>query len=415
MVPTLPGSWTPCNSTMRPAVESSVPADTSTKGKTPTGPVGVVSVERRRTSPGSSNSLFGGSSDSRIRASPSARNRCSASRCFLALSVAARLSEIAGVPGIRTSVVVDLRFGRVLHVADGDAPALARALHGGEVHAEFLGLAFRGFGGVYLALFFGSLLHVRYDYLIFGAGGLDGLEVHRQLLRPALGGVSGLDAPLPLHLRLGPRLLRLLSLHLPLDLDAPLNGLRVQGVSGLRHDRGEGFGFGGGEVCKDLAVEIYLGEPQAVDEPRVGEAVLARGGAYALDPERPEVPLALFAPLIGVDTALPHLFLGFLVRAALLAPVTLRLLEYLATLLAGVNAARRAGQLPHPHKTPYPLLVRAVYDRLSVEPPLALGTLLLEDVVMAGPTPPEPALLPHLEAPHSALVGLHLRLGSAHV
>src|ERR687893_1513929 len=197
VVPTLPGSCTPCNRTTRPVVESSAPAETSPKGKTPTGPVGVLSVERRRTSPGSPKSLFGGSLDSWIRVSPSARNRRSASRCFLALSFAASLSETAGIPGFHPSGVVGLRFGRLLHVADGDAPALTRALYAREVHAELFRLALRRVGGVHLALLVGSLLHVLYNDAPLGAGALDGPEVHIQLPGPALGGVGGLHLGVP--------------------------------------------------------------------------------------------------------------------------------------------------------------------------------------------------------------------------
>src|SRR5215210_1421876 len=407
-LPTFPGSCTPCNTTMRSEAAIRTRAGTSTKGKTPTGPVGVFSFDKRRTSSGLSNSRRGSSLDSRITASPSARKSRSASRYFLRLSLAARLREIAGVSGIRR--LPGLRFGCLLHVADGDATLLARALHLREIHAQLFRLAFGGLGGVYFAFPIGGPLHVLYEDTSLRAGTFDGRQVYIQFLRFAFSSVSSLHFDIPFRLRsgflrLGPGLLG----GPPRDLDAPLDGLAVQGVPGLRDHRGKSLRVGDCQVREDLAVEVYLGEPQPVDEPGVGEAVLADAGVYALDPERPEVTLALLAPLVGVDAALPDLLLGFLVRAALLAPVALRLLEHLAAPLAGVDAARRACQLSHPHEALDALLVGGIDDGRPVEPPLAPGALLLQDVVVAGPAPPELAVLPHLEAPGGALVGLHLR------
>jgi hypothetical protein len=70
--------------------------------------------------------------------------------------------------------------------------------------------------------------------------------------------------------------------------------------------------------------------------------VLAGAGVDALDPQRPEVPLALLASLVGVDAALPDLLLGPLVRAVLGPAVAFRLFENFAALFAGVDAARGA-------------------------------------------------------------------------
>src|ERR671910_1540430 len=183
-VPTLPGFCTPCKRTSRSRVESRASAPTSRKGKTPTGPVGVVSVERRRTSSAAVKSLRGGFFDSRTRLAPSARKSCSASRCFFRSSLAARLSETSGV---RRLAVACPRFCRFVHVPDGYATVLARALDASEVDAKLLGFALGGLGGVDLALLFGGLLYVFDHDLGIGAGGLNRLQVHVQLLRPALG------------------------------------------------------------------------------------------------------------------------------------------------------------------------------------------------------------------------------------
>src|SRR5215216_1496699 len=144
--PTFPGSCTACNSTTRWQAMIDSSGVTSRKGNTPTGPVGVVSVERRRTSSGSLKSLCGGSLDSRIRFAPSARKSRSASRCFFWLSLPARLSESSGSPGVRRLLVGGLRFGRLVDVAHGDAAILARALDASEIHAQLLGPALGGVG-----------------------------------------------------------------------------------------------------------------------------------------------------------------------------------------------------------------------------------------------------------------------------
>src|ERR687897_1360371 len=364
-VPTLPGFCTPCKRTSRSRVESRASAPTSRKGKTPTGPVGVVSVERRRTSSAAVKSLRGGFFDSRTRLAPSARKSCSASRCFFRSSLAARLSETSGV---RRLAVACLRFCRFVHVPNGYATVLARALNASEVDAKLLGFALGGLGGVDLALLFGGLLDVIDDDLGIGADGLNRLQVHVQLLRPALGGLGSLLLPGRLRSGLsGLQLLRLLRGGLllgtlPLDLDAPLDGVAVQGVLRLRHDSGEGLGLGGGQVGQHLAVQVYLGEPEAVDEPGVRQAMLAYAGVDALDPERPEVSLALLASLVSIDAALPYLLFGPLVGGVLGSPVALGLLKHLAALLAGVEAARRACHgLPHPQKALDALLILRVH------------------------------------------------------
>src|ERR671911_2082201 len=142
-VPTFPGSWIPCNNTTRRTEASRSVAVTSRKGKTPTGPDGVLSVETRRNWSTLSKTCTGAVGASSRTAAPSARKRRSASRCFLALSFAARFGEIAGVPGILRLLVSP---GGLLDIADGDAPALARSLHAGEVHVQLLGLSASGFG-----------------------------------------------------------------------------------------------------------------------------------------------------------------------------------------------------------------------------------------------------------------------------
>src|SRR5215213_6182640 len=65
--------------------------------------------------------------------------------------------------------------------------------------------------------------------------------------------------------------------------------------------------------------------------------------------------------------------------------------------------------LPLPQKALDLLLVRAGQVGLCIEPPLLPPALLLQHVVVSGAPALDPALLAHLEAPGSTLVGLHLR------
>src|SRR5215210_105901 len=304
-VPTFPGSCTPCSRTTRRTEDSSPAAVTSRKGKTPTGPVGVLSVETRRICSTTSKTCKGSVGASSRTAVPSARKWRSASRCFLVLSFAARLGEIAGVPGLPWLLVP---AGSLLDISDGDAPALSRPLHSGEVDVQLLSLAFGGVGS--LGNFFRSFSLFRLLRLL-----------RRQFGRTA-GGLAGL-----------------FGLGAPFYLDPPVDRFSIEGVLRLDHDGAEDLRLSDSEVGQDLAVQVYLCEPQPVDEPGVRHSVLAGAGVDALDPERPEVPLALLSSLVGVDAALPDLLLGPLVRAVLGPAVAFRLFQHLATLFAGVDAA----------------------------------------------------------------------------
>src|SRR5690606_19369798 len=69
---------------------------------------------------------------------------------------------------------------------------------------------------------------------------------------------------------------------------------------GLSHHRLERRRLAHGEIGKHLAVELDAGLPQAVHELRIGQAVLARAGVDALDPQRPETALPVAAVAIGI-------------------------------------------------------------------------------------------------------------------
>src|SRR4051794_37735063 len=99
----------------------------------------------------------------------------------------------------------------------------------------------------------------------------------------------------------------------------------------------EGLGVADGDVGEHLAVELDLGELQTVHELAVGEALLARRGVDALDPQAAELALAVLAVAVGVRARLEELLLRALVARVLLAPVPLGPLEHRPALLARVN------------------------------------------------------------------------------
>src|SRR4051794_1528528 len=99
----------------------------------------------------------------------------------------------------------------------------------------------------------------------------------------------------------------------------------------------EGLGVADGDVGKHLAVELDLGELQAVHELAVRQPLLAGGCVDALDPEAAELALAVLAVTVGVGARLEQLLLGPLVARVLLAAVALRPLEHRPALLARVN------------------------------------------------------------------------------
>src|SRR3954447_5920258 len=85
---------------------------------------------------------------------------------------------------------------------------------------------------------------------------------------------------------------------------------RLPGALGKASER---LGVADGDVREDLAVHLDLGEAQAVHELAVGEALTARGGVDAGDPEAAEVALAVAAVAIRVAVRLEQRLLGALV------------------------------------------------------------------------------------------------------
>src|SRR5919112_5684034 len=152
-----------------------------------------------------------------------------------------------------------LLLGSVLHVADSNTLVSAGTLDLGKVYFKLVGFASCGVGSADPAA---RLLHVLHQHATLQAGAFDLREIHVQLVSPALSRLSGLylvtvrGTACPVVLGVSP-----LSLLLP--------RASIQGVFGLLDDRGECGRLGGGEIREYLAVKVYLGESEAVDELRV--------------------------------------------------------------------------------------------------------------------------------------------------
>src|SRR5918993_1669106 len=131
--------------------------------------------------------------------------------------------------------------GGSLHILDGDALPRAGPFDGGQVHSKLLRFAPCGVGSFD---FISGIFYVLDKYGSFRARTLDFGEVHAQLLGLTFSGLRGLCLGF-LFLALGFSYAGGLP---PVALDAPLDGLAIESTPGLRHDRGEGVGLGGGEV-----------------------------------------------------------------------------------------------------------------------------------------------------------------------
>src|SRR3954454_23545397 len=99
----------------------------------------------------------------------------------------------------------------------------------------------------------------------------------------------------------------------------------------------KGLGVAHGDVGQHLAVELDARHPQAVHELAVAEALAARRGVDARDPQATEVPLAVAAVAVGVGVRLEELLLRTPVRGVPLAAVPLRARQNSAALLTGVD------------------------------------------------------------------------------
>src|SRR5450759_63308 len=117
--------------------------------------------------------------------------------------------------------------------------------------------------------------------------------------------------------------------------------LPLCGASGLRplDERGEPGGIVDRHVGEHLAVQVDLGLLEAVHEHGVRQAVEARAGVDAGDPQLADLALLGLAVAVGVLQRVLHLLLGGLERAALGTVITMRPLEYGALLLLGADCA----------------------------------------------------------------------------
>src|SRR4051795_11795117 len=88
---------------------------------------------------------------------------------------------------------------------------------------------------------------------------------------------------------------------------------RSRSLSGALGESAEGLGVADGDVREHLAVELDARQLEAVHERPVGQALLARGGVDAGDPQAAEVALAVAAVAVRVRVRLHQRFLRALV------------------------------------------------------------------------------------------------------
>src|SRR5882757_3120617 len=106
---------------------------------------------------------------------------------------------------------------------------------------------------------------------------------------------------------------------------------------GQLDQRAEGGRIAHRELGEDLAVDLHLGQAQALDETVVGDPVGAGGGVDPGDPQLPEVALASPAVPVGVVQRVEHLLLRLAVQPGALAAVAASQLQGRPTLLLGVD------------------------------------------------------------------------------
>src|SRR5690606_39049224 len=119
---------------------------------------------------------------------------------------------------------------------------------------------------------------------------------------------------------------------------APGQGLRCERALRLLGQRGKPGRVVHGDVRQHLAVQGDAGLGQAVHEAAVAQAVHARGGVDAGDPQRTEVALLLLAADVGVLQGLGDGLLGNAEDLAARVVVTRGLLEDLLVTAARLNA-----------------------------------------------------------------------------
>src|SRR4029453_14968653 len=92
-----------------------------------------------------------------------------------------------------------------------------------------------------------------------------------------------------------------------------------------------------GHVGQHLPGDLDPGLAQAVHEPRIGQAVLARAPPPPGDPQAAELGLAVSSVTVGVLSRVEELFLGHAVALRSRSEVPLRLAEHLTALLLRVD------------------------------------------------------------------------------
>jgi hypothetical protein len=124
-----------------------------------------------------------------------------------------------------------------------------------------------------------------------------------------------------------------------------LGRLATGGDSGASHldQGGKRTGVTNGQIGEHLSVDLDLGGPQPGDKPAVAHAVETRGGVDALNPELAKVTLTGPTVAVGVLERVENLLVGGAIAPALVAEVSLGLLEYGTVVLLAVYGALYPG------------------------------------------------------------------------
>ena len=103
-------------------------------------------------------------------------------------------------------------------------------------------------------------------------------------------------------------------------------------------DLGKSSGIAHGNVGQHFAIQRHIGLLQAIHEPAVAEAVLARRGVDAGDPQAAEITLAIAAIPVGISQRLEHRLVGAAEQEVLGALLTPGKFEYFAVAVASRHA-----------------------------------------------------------------------------
>jgi hypothetical protein len=106
-----------------------------------------------------------------------------------------------------------------------------------------------------------------------------------------------------------------------------LSGCLCSGILGLVSQRFKGAFVVNSQFRQDLAVDLNIGQFQAVDESPVSQAMQSGSGVNALDPKRPEIAFFVATVAVCILSGLFHRLFGDADSILPAAPVALGFLQ----------------------------------------------------------------------------------------